>query len=62
MHGEFLLHRFAITGELLKASKQALDLDEIPQALEKINTAIKSKSWHLFPSIKLINDIQIGSF
>ena len=56
-----LLNRFALNGELLKASKQAFSLDEIPHALNEINTAIKSRSWQLFPSIKLISKKRIGA-
>ena len=56
-----LLNRFALNGELLKASKHAFSLDGIPQALNEINTAIKSRSWQLFPSIKLISKKRIGA-
>ena len=56
-----LLHSFSVTGELLKAFKQALNVDEIPERLKDIDKAIKNKNWHLLPSIIPLSSKEIGT-
>ena len=55
------LQGLASSGELIKASKQALYLDEIPKSLTNIVTAIKGQKWSLLPSIKLLSSKEIGA-
>ena len=54
------LQRLAEAGELLKASKQALGLDEIPERLEEIDRAVRNNNWHLLPPIAILSGREIG--
>ena len=54
------LQRLAEAGELLKASKQALGLDEIPERLEEIDRAVRNNNWHLLPPIAVLSGREIG--